>query len=271
MNNKNRSKREFSKRKSKLKNQDKKFNLDFKNKSSMDVETFDNNNEEYYEKYDNYLENSAKNDKPNNITEEFRNKVGKIWKKKEIFSQVYINGSVEIIKGTTLGLTNPSLILSNSGNKINIIDGQNFELLEFESINKIKCSFIAHQEEEIITFFYLGSKKHLICSMENSLIRIFDLRNLSIHGNSCKVLKSIKLNKTVCNKIVTNNNQNFIAFMLADRTIQVLNSDYSLLGVYKAHELTINDIIFSPISNSSILFSGSEDGTIKIWDVILSK
>lgn len=281
MNNKNKSKREFSKRKSKLKNQGKKFNLEFKSNSqdhnTMDIDD-EYNTKDLYMNSDNYnfdsntfSENILKSSKNLEITEEFKNKVGKIWNKKEIFSQVYYNGSVEIIKGAVLGLKNTSIILSNSGNKINILDAETFELLEFESVNKMKSTFIAHQEEDIVTFFYLGSKRHLICSMENSLIRVFDLKNLTLHGNSCKIFKSIKLNKTICNKIVASSNQTFIALMLADRCIQIHNNDYTLLGIHKAHEMAINDIIFNPSTNSSILFSGSEDGLIKIWDVILSK
>lgn len=49
------------------------------------------------------------------------------------------------------------------------------------------------------------------------------------------------------------------------------NSNYNLLTNFVGHTGFIYDIAFNPDKERFALYSGSEDGTVKVWDIILNK
>lgn len=257
MNTKKKSKNEFNKKKKMLKSVDKKFKVDYNsNENTMVDENILS---------ENLLENDIVMSGTIGLSEEYENKVGKYWEKKTLFSTCYTKGNVEVVNSQLLGYENSEsgVILSNSGNKIHFLDANTFQLLaQSKGLNEI-----SYNNEEFISFLYIPLKKHLIACMENSLIRVFEISSIAI-----KLIKTIKLNKTLARKIIIDPTNKFLALMLSDNSIMILESDnYSIVSTFIGHKMFVNDICFSPIKKNFVLYSGSEDGQLRVWDILFGK
>lgn len=268
MNSKKQAKKNYEKKRDKLSKKSKKFEVDYNNKSA------NNDNFDIIETEDQNAPNETLNS--NIVNEGYSNKVGKYWEKKDIISPVYTKGQVEIM--------NPNVILSNTGSTVKFLDGNTFESLSNSNTtkdNKETENTIVdfnHEDEEIVAFLHISRKNHLICCMENSLLRVFDLsantdnKNTNNKKVDSKLVKTIKLNKTLCKKMVTDSTQRFIACMMTDKTISIIDvENYTVVNNFIGHKLFINDIVFNPIKKSFLVYSGSEDGEIKVWDILLGK
>lgn len=320
MNSKKQAKKSYQKKRESLKKQNKKFEVNYNNNNNnRNLDEEDNNMDIDNDMVDavvvdpstinlnnlNNLNIPSLNTKGSNLdlknlSEEYSYKVGKYWEKQELFSPVYTKDKVEII-------TN-NILLSNIGNTIKILDGTTFENISINNnlgkfsenvnnTNKPKYAELNYDNEEITSFVFNHKNNHLICCMENSLIRIFEFenkenveekqkneenfnsfnvntKNADFMSNKSKntLVKTIKLNKIVSKKMVIDSTQHFIAMLMSDKSIQVLETvNYSIISNFTGHKMFVNDIVFNPTKKSYVIYSGSEDGEIKVWDVILNK
>eukprot|EP00340_Litonotus_pictus_P008334 CAMPEP_0170519876 /NCGR_PEP_ID=MMETSP0209-20121228/5121_1 /TAXON_ID=665100 ORGANISM="Litonotus pictus, Strain P1" /NCGR_SAMPLE_ID=MMETSP0209 /ASSEMBLY_ACC=CAM_ASM_000301 /LENGTH=977 /DNA_ID=CAMNT_0010805861 /DNA_START=685 /DNA_END=3618 /DNA_ORIENTATION=- len=72
--------------------------------------------------------------------------------------------------------------------------------------------------------------------------------------------------------MVVDSTQKFIAMMMSDKTITILEiGSYSIVANFTGHSMFVNDIVFNPLKKSYVVYSGSEDGEIKVWDILLGK
>lgn len=307
MNNKKSNKKSFEKRKTKLKKEGKKFGIEYTqdndknmeiddiengviNIGNMNLDNIDINNlpdiNEVLKKQGINTTKTITNEEntitpiDDNLNQNYLNKVGKFWSKNEIFSPSYIRGNVEILKNNK--------ILSNLGNKLKILDGDTFEMTNLdlsENSNK-KHTEITYENEEFVSYVFLSKKEHLVCCMDNSLVRVFELNFNSTSGateenfntkintqhKNITLIKTIKLNKAISKKMIVDSTQKYVALVMSDKTITVIDTEnYNIVSKFVGHSMFINDIIFNPIKKSFQIYSGAEDGVIKVWDILLGK
>lgn len=318
MNSKQNSKKAFKKRKIQLKNRNQKFEIKYTsefegssknasrsnsknayhsktkndfNKDTTKMEIDENYNDDFNRIPQEISNLQISKDSNPKLPEVYSNKIGRFWEKQTLFCPVYIKGQIEILKS--------NILISNVGSKLKFLDGSSFEVIYdiFQKPSSSKASFSGEQEifkgprelsyndEEIVSFYYINSKQHVICCMENSLLRVFDISDYSENNNnkqlfsqakvksiSQNLIRTIKLNKTVVKKMASDCTQRLIGLMMTDKSIRILDTDtYSIICNFSGHYMFVNDIIFSPIKSNFVLYSGSEDGEILVWDVLLGK
>ena len=89
-------------------------------------------------------------------------------------------------------------------------------------------------------------------------------KNVKLWNFSGKLLTNITGHSAPVMSVRFTPNGNKIATASDDRTIKLWNLDGTLITTLKGHDRPVNSISFNP-KNSTILSSGSSDGTIIIW------
>lgn len=230
---KNKDKKSFEKQQKKLKRDNMKFNIEFTEPSAADEGMVDDTLF--------YREEPA-------VKTEMEMKVGKSWLKSTIFSPIYMRGPVEVLDAET--------VVSSVGEKLLFLDSQTFESSDL---------FMSNENEEIVSFAIIQKLRIAVCCMTNSLIRVFDIATK-------KASKTIKLNKVVAKKMLVDPSQKYIAMMMSNSTIQVYDTEhFNNVCNFVGSQGFIHDIIFSPIKKSFVVYSGSESGEIRVWDIMLGK
>jgi U3 small nucleolar RNA-associated protein 13 len=182
------------------------------------------------------------------IPEEFL-KIGKFWQGSCLIEPKNTSGKLVFIE-------EDNLILSQVENELHIINQTDLNLIKK----------ISQKEESILAFTYNSKKKEIICSMSNSLIRVYDLFNV----NKCKYVW--KLNKESAKILRVDKAFKFIALATSSNKILVYDSEnFKLLSTFSEHSGFIYDLQFNPDKEKFLLYSASEDGSVKIWDIILNK
>lgn len=236
------NKKSIENSKKKLKKQGKNFELSFSsNKMEVDEIVQDKQPEEE-------IKNNDENEK----------KIGKYWKSKVLYTPSYITGSFDFL--------NKDIMLSNIGDKLVYLNPENFIKIEIDNIHQSEgksriINEISFEGEEIISFISIPKNGNIVISTDKSLIRVFDtLIN--------KVVYTLKLNKTIAKKFLLDPSQQILASVLANHSVITYNtSNFSVIRVLNISNIYINDIIFSPHINKSLLFSATDDGMIKGYDI----
>lgn len=183
--------------------------------------------------------------KENLIEEE---KIGKYWEKNVIYSPSYTHGSIDIV--------NKDSLLSNIGDKLVFLNSESFQS---------GSKSISFEGESIITFISIYKTSLVVCSLDNSLIRVYDTE-------TNKTTKIIKLNKIIAKKFILDSTQQYLAVIMSNNTIAVYETvNFNQICNFQASNIFLSDIIFNPIKKSFILYSAADDGLIKAWDVMLGK
>jgi len=180
-------------------------------------------------------------------------KIGKFWESKNLIEPKNTLGTLQFIEN--YNNTNENYTISIVGDSLHILYTKDF------SIKKV----IKYPEEQIISFVYSDAKKEILCCMNNSLVRVFDIETL-------KCLKVWKLNKIVAKIMKIDPSNKFLAIVGSNHSILVYDlKNFNLINSFSGHDTFIYDIAFNPDKEKYILYSGSEDGTVKIWDIVLNK
>lgn len=180
-------------------------------------------------------------------------KIGKYWDNKNVIEPKNTLGNLHFIEN--YNNTNENYTLSIVGESLHIMNTYDF------TVKRI----IKHPEEQILSFTYNEIRKEIICCMNNSLVRIFDFE-------STKCVKVWKLNKILAKMMKIDPSFKFVAIVGSNHSILVYDlHNYNLINSFSGHDTFIYDIAFNPDKEKYILYSGSEDGTVKIWDIVLNK
>ena len=147
-------------------------------------------------------------------------------------------------------------------------DPETFDLKLWDAMSgRLFGSFIQHTAP--IDTIALSPIGHLLASgSRDGTVRLWDLKNAA----TIKNFNPITVKKIFQSKQDSNKNFNAVAFNEDARLLAAAQSDivrlYDLannheLGTLKGHNSWITDVIFSP--ESHILFTSSDDGTIRLW------
>jgi U3 small nucleolar RNA-associated protein 13 len=184
-------------------------------------------------------------------------KIGKFWDGKTLIEPKNTMGRLTFIEGANTNNTLNNFTLSQVGDGLYILNSEDFSLLDK----------ITPNEESIVSYTYCQRKNEIICSMSNSLVRVYDLTVGSIKSN-----KVWKLNKEIARLMRVDQTGKFLAIATARNNIFVYDTEtYKLLNSFSGHSGFIYDLSFSPDKEKFLLYSASEDGTVKIWDILLNK
>lgn len=201
-------------------------------------------------------ENINENENVNTIEKTQTNqelvKIGKYW-----------NGSVLIEPKNTSGKITFD---ENKGVFFSIV-GEGLRIFEIENLSQVKERGIIQQENEsVVSYCYNNIRRNeIICSMSNSLIRVFNLDTL-------KCIKTWKLNKVLARVMKIDPAGKFLAIASTEHSLFIYDlSNYSLVSTFTGHTNFVYDLAFNPDKEKFILYSASEDGTVKVWDIILNK
>lgn len=182
-------------------------------------------------------------------------KIGKFWDGKTLIEPKNTMGRLTFIESTSFNPNN--FTLSQVGDGLYILNSEDFSLLDK----------IMPTEESIVSYTYCQRKNEIICSMSNSLVRVYDLTLGAI-----KSKKVWKLNKEIARLMRIDQTGKFLAIATARNNILVYDTEtYKLLNSFSGHSGFIYDLSFSPDKEKFMLYSASEDGTVKIWDILLNK
>ena len=87
-----------------------------------------------------------------------------------------------------------------------------------------------------------------------------------------KQISNFKLHKTIGKKVKLDPSGNFFAVITSNNSINIYETkNFNLECNLKGHLGIIYNIIFNPIIDKFILYSCSEDNSIRIWNVLLKK
>jgi U3 small nucleolar RNA-associated protein 13 len=187
----------------------------------------------------------------NGMVSEDTIKIGKFWDGKTLIEPKNTKGKLFLIEKPDKNLT-----ISQVGDGLYILNTDDFSLVDK----------LYQNEENILTFTYNNKKNEIYCAMENSLVKVFDFNNLS------KPKKVWKLNKEIAKFMKIDPSFKFLAVVTSRNNILVYDTEnYKLLNSFSGHTGFIYDIQFNPDKEKFLIYSGSEDGTIKVWDIILNK
>ena len=158
-------------------------------------------------------------------------------------------------EGEIIIIENVNQILSLVNNEVHLLD-----LNTLETKKKIIL-----QDEKIISFEYNKYKNEIITLTDISQIRIFSLETL-------KQISNFKLHKTLGKKVKLDPSGNFFAVITSNNSINIYETKtFNLECTLKGHFGIIYNIIFNPIIDKFILYSCSEDNSIRIWNILLKK
>ena len=158
-------------------------------------------------------------------------------------------------EGEIIIIENLNEILSLVNNEVHLLD-----LNTLETKKKIIL-----QDEKIISFEYNKYKNEIITLTDISQIRIFSVETL-------KHISNFKLHKTIGKKVKLDPSGNFFAVITSNNSINIYETkNFNLECNLKGHLGIIYNIIFNPIIDKFILYSCSEDNSIRIWNVLLKK
>ncbi len=194
----------------------------------------------------NILLTSDNNISENIITEEY--KFGKY------FSQTNLI-EIKNTEGELIFIENLNILLSLVNYEIHLLN-----IITLETLNKISIP-----NEKILSFEYNKYKKEIITLTDISQIRIFSLENLNLIAN-------FKIHKTLGKKVKIDPSGNFFAIITSNNSINIYDTNkFNLECTLSGHSGIIYNMIFNPILDKYILYSCSEDNTIRIWNILLKK
>jgi WD40 repeat protein len=187
--------------------------------------------------------------------------IGKFWESKNLIEPKNTTGNLLFIENQNLNSNsnseeNKDYILSLVEDSLLILNADDFSV--FKTLKQ--------NEETFISFAYNPMKRQIICSMSNSLIRIYDIDTLHC-------TKVWKLNKIVAKMIKVDPSYKFFAIAGSNNSILTYDlNNFNLINSFSpAHDGFIYDMAFNPDKEKYLLYSASEDGCVKIWDLILNK
>ena len=194
----------------------------------------------------NILLTSDNNNSENIITEEY--KFGKY------FSQTNLI-EIKNTEGELIFIENLNILLSLVNYEIHLLN-----IISLETLNKISIP-----NEKILSFEYNKYKKEIITLTNISQIRIFSIENLNLIAN-------FKIHKTLGKKVKIDPSGNFFAIITSNNSINIYDTNkFNLECTLSGHSGIIYNMIFNPILDKYILYSCSEDNTIRIWNILLKK
>ena len=194
----------------------------------------------------NILLTSDNNISENIITEEY--KFGKY------FSQTNLI-EIKNTEGELIFIENLNILLSLVNYEIHLLN-----IISLETLNKISIP-----NEKILSFEYNKYKKEIITLTDISQIRIFSIENLNLIAN-------FKIHKTLGKKVKIDPSGNFFAIITSNNSINIYDTNkFNLECTLSGHSGIIYNMIFNPILDKYILYSCSEDNTIRIWNILLKK
>lgn len=159
--------------------------------------------------------------------------------------------------------TGSDLIFIESLNTIYSISNGKVLALDINSLQTTKT--FESPNEEVFAFAFNKNKNELICLMNTSMVRIFDVET----GNC---VNKFKLHKTVGKKVKLDPSGNFLAIVTSQNSIMIYETTkFNLECTFTGHSGIIDDIEFNPIKDRFILYSASEDNSVKVWNILLKK
>ena len=154
------------------------------------------------------------------------------------------------------------LFLPEEETILSLCDGKLYSLNIFTyKINSI----FSIPKTNIISFTYNNKLRQIIALLETSMIKIFDF-------DTEKILYEIKIHKAAGKIVKIDPSYNFFAVVTSRNNINIYNiKNLSLECVFEEHKHIIYDIIFNPNKEKFELYSCSEDGTIRVFNLLLAK
>ena len=175
-------------------------------------------------------------------------KIAKYWKGTNLIETKNTNGDIEYI-------SQMNCILSLSNGKV--------ISLEISSLQITKT--FSSPDEDVVGFVYNAKKQEVICLMNTSMLRVFDYE-------SEQCINKFKLNKTVGKIVKLDPSYNFLAVVTAQNTILIYDAEsFNLECTFIGHSGIIYNIAFNPVIEKFILYSCSEDNSVKVWNVLMKK
>ena len=108
--------------------------------------------------------------------------------------------------------------------------------------------------------------------MSNSLIRVFDLTTKQTTKIYKVFIYVIQLNKVVGNIIKFDPSSKFFAVICSNNTVIVYEYENgAIINVFQGHSNIIHSLIFNTDRDKYVLYTASEDGTLRAWDIVLNK
>ena len=143
-----------------------------------------------------------------------------------------------------------------------LVEGKLY-ILNINNLNIIKKFIIPN--EEILSFAYNKLLNQIICLMNISMIRIFNY-------DSEIEINNFKLYKTVGKIVKIDPSCQFFAICTSNNIINIYNTtNYNLENSFSGHKGIIYELCFNPIINKYILYTASEDNSVRVWNILIKK
>ncbi|KAJ6763285.1 hypothetical protein OIU79_023932 [Salix purpurea] len=155
-------------------------------------------------------------------------------------------------------------VVSSDGSFIACANGDNIKIVDSSNAS-IKANIEVDADAGLTALALGPNDKFLFSAGHSRLIRVWDL-------STFKCVRSWKGHDGPVMSMACHASGGLLATAGADRKVLVWDVDGGFCTHYfKGHKDVVTNIMFHPDTNKTLLFSGSADATVRVWDLLAKK
>ncbi|KAJ6433817.1 hypothetical protein OIU84_017508 [Salix udensis] len=155
-------------------------------------------------------------------------------------------------------------VVSSDGSFIACANGDNIKIVDSSNAS-IKANIEVDTDAGLTALALGPNDKFLFSAGHSRLIRVWDL-------STFKCVRSWKGHDGPVMSMACHASGGLLATAGADRKVLVWDVDGGFCTHYfKGHKDVVTNIMFHPDTNKTLLFSGSADATVRVWDLLAKK
>ncbi|KAJ6379635.1 hypothetical protein OIU76_016307 [Salix suchowensis] len=155
-------------------------------------------------------------------------------------------------------------VVSSDGSFIACANGDNIKIVDSSNAS-IKANIEVDTDAGLTALALGPNNKFLFSAGHSRLIRVWDL-------STFKCVRSWKGHDGPVMSMACHASGGLLATAGADRKVLVWDVDGGFCTHYfKGHKDVVTNIMFHPDTNKTLLFSGSADATVRVWDLLAKK